>query len=123
MADITQINEDTLLDGVEYQPRPGLKYEVAAGVWGSMRRPTAALVDMAVEASRAEDATDMKVARIILDIDTEFKDDEAIFGVYSRAVSDFFIMLTRLVGAPSNASSPSAPSAPSPQEGGSQVAP
>lgn len=82
----------TLLEGVEYTPVPGIEYEIAEGVWGVMRPPTADLVAK-VEAVIAEDGySDIQGAKIVLKGLKPVAEGALIPGMASLVMRDFFTM-------------------------------
>jgi hypothetical protein len=85
-----KITMSSLLEGVEYTAAPGNEYEVAPGVWGTMKAPTQALVDEVASLSQEEGVTDTAVCRKVLSGLRAFKDEDAIIGMPSQAVRDFF---------------------------------
>jgi hypothetical protein len=112
---LNKIDLGVLLSGEEYTPRPGLQYEVADGVWGTMRRPTVSLVVDASTATGAEDASAIDIAKMVLAGADDLTPDNAILGMAQRVVGDFFTML-RLIDEMLQGNS--RPSDPSEQEDG-----
>lgn len=87
----------TLLEGVEYTPVPGNEYEIAEGIFGTLRAPTQELVDEISAASSEPDVTDLALAKKVLRGLKPFDDKKAIMGAATAAVQDFFTCLERTV--------------------------
>jgi hypothetical protein len=80
----------TLLEGVEYTPVPGNEYEIAEGVWGTLRPPTKALVDEVTALTEQETVDHIALAKKVLTPTKPFTEDKAIVGMTTMVIQDFF---------------------------------
>jgi len=96
---IERVDLGVVLDEeVKYDPSPGTKYEIAPGIWGTMKLPTADIMEQVGDlfARNNGTPTDLQVARVVLDFDKEFDDKDIVYGMPSRATADFFLLLGRI---------------------------
>jgi len=77
-----------------YTPAPGHEYEIADGVWGTMKAPTAALIEKVGKRLGEPDCTDLEVCKIVLKgLPDELDENSILYGMPSKASADFFSML------------------------------
>lgn len=105
----------TLLEGTQYTPVPGNEYEIAEGVWGVLRPPTAELNDEVQALLDGEDYTDLAGCKKVLKGLKAIDEKKLIPGMPSMVMRDFFSMLTRIGVTLSAWSTPSVPSEAAPQ--------
>ncbi len=90
-----KITLTTLLEGVEYVAAPGNEYEVAPGVWGTMRPPTATLVDEVHAKTGDGEASDLVLCRMVLSGLKPFDEGDVIMGMPAFVVRDFFTLVEK----------------------------
>lgn len=105
-----KVDINLVLEETPYTPTPGIQYELAPGKWGTMKRPTAELMETVGKLLEEGNADDLAISRAVLAGLPKFEDSEVIFGMPSRAASDFFLMLSRIGSLLKKLSEPSAPS-------------
>lgn len=79
-----------------YDVAVGNEYEIAPGKFGKLPAPTVKLQRVVETMASESDVTDLKVCRAILSDLPEFDDDDAIAGMASVAVTDFFTLLKQI---------------------------
>lgn len=102
------------VDGDEYPIAVGNEYEVAPGVFGVLKSPTAGLQDQVF--SDLAERNDNEVCRLVLAGIEDVKDEDLIPGMPSLAAADFFTLVSKIGGLVSRISKRSDPS----QSAGSQ---
>lgn len=94
------ITRDDVIDGKKYSPRPGMRYELASGIVGTLREDSFALVQEVNRIPRQnEDGTDRPLheiavdqARLVLDVPAGWNDwGGASMKIIWRACQDFLI--------------------------------
>ena len=97
---MAKIDLNAVLDGHD-NPRVGDEYEIAPGKWAKLRTPTQKVQEQAFAilekfSEGGDDApSDLDLAKVVLDGDFNFDPENAITGVVSKGVQDFFTLLLR----------------------------
>jgi hypothetical protein len=105
-----KITLGTLLEGTQYTPVPGNEYEIAEGVWGTLRAPTKALVDEVTALASGEEVSDIVLAKKVLGPTKPVTDDRLIVGMAAVVVQDFFTCYAKIVDVLTARSQPVDPS-------------
>ena len=92
---MAKIDYNAVLEG-GYEVRVGNEYELAEGKWGTLRVPTQALQERAIEIVGTGDFEYLKLSRELLKGLPDFKDEDHIPTMAVTVAKDFFTLLTKI---------------------------